>query len=81
MRRLKFYIAVLPIGALLSVHTLAAGTAAGTSISNQANVSFVIGADFAVGDNKTLMHLAQTLAETWSRRVAEYAAWEEFSKN
>ena len=42
MRRLKFNIAVLPIGALLSVHALAAGTAAGTSISNQANVSFVI---------------------------------------
>ena len=48
---------------------------------NNVNVSFVIGADFAVGDNKTLMHLAQTLAETWSRRVAEYAAWEVFSKN
>ena len=43
---------------------------------NNVNVSFVIGADFAVGDNKTLMHLAQTLAETWSRRVAEYVAWQ-----
>jgi uncharacterized repeat protein (TIGR01451 family) len=43
MRRLKFYIAVLPICALLSVRALAAGTAAGTSVSNQANVSFVIG--------------------------------------
>lgn len=47
---------------------------------NNVNVSFIIGADFAVGDSKTLMHLAQTLAEVWSRRVAEYAAWNELSK-
>ena len=43
MRRLKFYIAVLPMCALLSTYALAAGTAAGTSISNQASVAFVIG--------------------------------------
>ena len=48
---------------------------------NNVNVSFVIGADFAVGDNKTLMHLAQTLAETWSRRVAEYIAWQKFAND
>jgi uncharacterized repeat protein (TIGR01451 family) len=43
MRRLKFYIVVVPMCALLSTHALASGTAAGTSISNQANVSFVMG--------------------------------------
>jgi uncharacterized repeat protein (TIGR01451 family) len=43
MRRLKFYIAVLPMCALQSTYALAAGTAAGTSISSQANVAFVIG--------------------------------------
>ena len=43
MRRLKFYIAVLPMCAFLSAYALAAGTAAGTSISNQASVAFVIG--------------------------------------
>ena len=43
MRRLKIYIAVLPMCALQSTYALAAGTAAGTSISNQASVGFVIG--------------------------------------
>lgn len=50
-------------------------TGLGFGFLNNVNVSFIIGADFAVGDNKTLMHLAQTLAEVSSRRVAEYGAW------
>jgi uncharacterized repeat protein (TIGR01451 family) len=43
MRRLKFYIPMWALCALPSAHALAAGTPAGTSISNQANVTFVIG--------------------------------------
>jgi uncharacterized repeat protein (TIGR01451 family) len=43
MTRLRFYIAILTLCTLPSVPAFAAGTAAGTSISSQANVSFVIG--------------------------------------
>lgn len=43
MTRLRFYIAILPLGVLLSAAAIAAGTTAGTSITNQATVSFVIG--------------------------------------
>ena len=42
MRRLKDYIAALAVGALLSSTAHGAGTPAGTSISNQASVSFVM---------------------------------------
>lgn len=44
------------------------------------NISFIAGADFGIGDNKTLMHLVQTFAEVSTRRVAEYAAWKVLKK-
>jgi uncharacterized repeat protein (TIGR01451 family) len=43
MRHLKFYIAVLSVCALPASPAFAAGTIAGTSVSSQATVSFVIG--------------------------------------
>jgi|GEM_PF-6200480 len=44
------------------------------------NISFILGADFAIGDNKTLMHLVQTVAEVTSRRWAEHATWKVLAK-
>lgn len=44
------------------------------------NISFILGADFAIGDNKTLMHLAQTFAEVASRRWTEHATWQVLAK-
>lgn len=36
------------------------------------NIQFVLGADFAIGDNETLAELVKTLSEVSSRRTAEY---------
>ncbi|QOJ20186.1 MAG: hypothetical protein HRU77_05435 [Gammaproteobacteria bacterium] len=44
------------------------------------NISFILGADFAIGDNKTLMHLVQTVAEVTSRRWVEHATWKVLAK-
>ncbi|HZF26759.1 MAG TPA: hypothetical protein VEZ88_10905 [Steroidobacteraceae bacterium] len=43
MRRLKFYIAVLPVCALLASPAFALGTIAGTAVSSPATATFVIG--------------------------------------
>lgn len=53
----------------------------GLGFLSNINFSVVIGADFAIGDNNTLMHLAQTITEVSSRRMAEYAAWKVLSSN
>lgn len=39
------------------------------------DVSFVLGAGFSVGDNKTLQELVTAVAEVASRRVSEWAAY------
>lgn len=44
------------------------------------NISFILGVDFAIGDNKTLMHLVQTVAEVTSRRWVEHATWKVLAK-
>ncbi len=44
------------------------------------NVSFVVGADFAVGDNDTLLHLVETFTEVSARRSAEYMAYGALSR-
>jgi hypothetical protein len=53
----------------------------GLGFLSNINFSVVIGADFAIGDNNTLMHLAQTITEISSRRMAEYATWKVLSSN
>lgn len=55
-------------------------TGLGLGFLSNVNISFILGADFGIGDNKTLMHLVQTFAEVSTRRVAEIAAWEVLKK-
>ncbi|MGH9963095.1 MAG: hypothetical protein ACREBC_39260, partial [Pyrinomonadaceae bacterium] len=56
-------------------------TGLGLGFLSNFNVSLIFGADFAIGDNNTLMHLAQTIAEISSYRTTEYAAWKVLSSN